>query len=292
MNNKREHVNGPATAGEAPHLKTDLPQTRIGATSTDEVVPPSFGQHDLGQVKGQVADADAEQEQGPPPEIPPKDEVEPVKPALKVKDATVAMFENARITQDVSPQEIGSKQIETIPVKKPAKEVWFQTHRDSRQYWYQSYVIELKEENDTYFLEPAVAAELVANGEQMVSRKMLVLSCTRAGTPFIWPIGMPSSDGKWNSWPQSAMIAATKARTKWVRLVSDRALSAYIPMTRQPDGVEPSWPPLSMAEILAVAFRGKVISTLDHPVICELRGENFTALDPMAQVNAILNEQG
>jgi len=36
---------------------------------------------------------------------------------------------------------------------------------------------------------------------------------------------------------------------------------------------EPTWPELSMREILSLAFRDKLITSLDHPIVRGLRGE-------------------
>jgi hypothetical protein len=36
---------------------------------------------------------------------------------------------------------------------------------------------------------------------------------------------------------------------------------------------DPEWPEVTMDEIVRIAVRGRVIDTLDHPVLKKLRGE-------------------
>ena len=36
---------------------------------------------------------------------------------------------------------------------------------------------------------------------------------------------------------------------------------------------EPVWPEVSLQQLLEIAFKGRVIDTMDHPVLRRLRGE-------------------
>jgi hypothetical protein len=56
-------------------------------------------------------------------------------------------------------------------------------------------------------------------------------------------------------------------------MVSNRAFGAYEVMQATGNLDEPEWPELSFQEIVNLAFKDKVIATLDHPVIRRLRGE-------------------
>ena len=104
------------------------------------------GDAETGRVRVPVPD----KEKGSGPNSPPTAVVEvggePSIVAPKSKDALVTMFEGARISQDVSRQEIGRRLLETVPVRKPAKDAWFRTHTNIEQYWYRGYVIERSEE--------------------------------------------------------------------------------------------------------------------------------------------------
>ena len=45
----------------------------------------------------------------------------------------------------------------------------------------------------------------------------------------------------------------------------------FEPATKLPD---PEWPPLTFTEILRVAFRDRMIDSLEHPVVRQLRGQS------------------
>lgn len=74
-------------------------------------------------------------------------------------------------------------------------------------------------------------------------------------------------------WHRSAMEAAENARSVWTRVYADMTLGAYRVEDAPAMRSEPNWPALPMREILRVAFRDKVISSWDHPVLQRLRGE-------------------
>jgi hypothetical protein len=54
--------------------------------------------------------------------------------------------------------------------------------------------------------------------------------------------------------------------------VSNMALGAYDVFEAQAELPEPTWPELSFAKILEIAFRDFVIRDGDHPVLRKLRG--------------------
>jgi hypothetical protein len=59
----------------------------------------------------------------------------------------------------------------------------------------------------------------------------------------------------------------------WVRVMAKQSLGAYDVL--QATGVlsEPDWPELSLAELLRIAARNRVIDSPDHPILLRLRGE-------------------
>jgi hypothetical protein len=80
-------------------------------------------------------------------------------------------------------------------------------------------------------------------------------------------------DGRVLEWHRSALEAADNARSVWTRVRADMDLGAYRMQDAPLMRAEPNWPAITMREILRVAFRDKVISSLDHPVLQRLRGE-------------------
>jgi hypothetical protein len=103
--------------------------------------------------------------------------------------------------------------------------------------------------------------------------RLLVTSINRQGVLFLWPIKLPGPDGKVIEWHRSAMEAVENARTAWTRVYADMSLGAYRVEDAPSIRCEPNWPDHTMREILRVAFRDRVISSWDHPVLQRLRGE-------------------
>ena len=77
---------------------------------------------------------------------------------------------------------------------------------------------------------------------------------------------------KHNEWHRSAAEAAELAMHRWVRLSANMALGAYEIFEAIGNLPEPIWPELPFSEILRIAFRDRMIESLDHPVVQRLRG--------------------
>jgi hypothetical protein len=96
---------------------------------------------------------------------------------------------------------------------------------------------------------------------------------TRQGVNGLWRIKLQGPGQKLNSWSRSAIQAAKKAETEWVRLKTDRAAGAYKAETAAGIADDPRWPDHDIAKLLEIAFRDRVIESMDHPVLKRLRGE-------------------
>jgi hypothetical protein len=162
------------------------------------------------------------------------------------------------------------KALLTVPVRKPDKAWWVRVY-PSDAYALQTAVIELKEDRETYLVAPQLWPGLAA--EATFSPRALFTAVNRQGVLFLWPIRLPGADGKVDSWSQSALEATQKARQGWVRVAANMALGAYDVWEAPGELGEPDWPDKPFRELLAVAFKGKLIDTADHPVLRRLRGE-------------------
>jgi hypothetical protein len=177
-----------------------------------------------------------------------------------------------RLTQDFA-SSVGVKKLLTmVPVRRAGNQAFVRVH-PSEAYRMQTYLLELKGDGDseTYLVNPSLWSALA--GESAMVPKILFLTTTRQGVLHLWPIRLPGPDGKLDSWNESAREAAQIAMTQWVRVVSDKNLGGYVPWVAEGEIPEPEWPEMSMRDILAIAFKGKVIDTVDHPVLRRLRGE-------------------
>lgn len=158
----------------------------------------------------------------------------------------------------------------TVPVRKPDKS-WFVRTHPSDDYRLETGVIELKEDRETYLVAPALWPDLAT--ESTFSPRALFTAINRQGVVFIWPCRMPGADGKLDEWSRSSLEAEALARCGWVRVQSNMSLGAYEVSEAKGDIGEPEWPTQSFGDLLKIAFRGKFIDSLNHPVLRKLRGE-------------------
>lgn len=176
---------------------------------------------------------------------------------------------NMRLDQDFAATLGVKKALLTVPLRKPGKEWWVRVHPDAA-YRSETFVIELKEERETYLVTKPLWGELA--GEATFSARLLVTAINRQGVPFIWPVRLPGHDGKLDSWNQSALEAVDLATKRWVRVTANMDLGAYDVLYSDRVWPEPNWPDKTFRDLLATAFKGCVIDSLEHPVIKNLRG--------------------
>jgi hypothetical protein len=173
-----------------------------------------------------------------------------------------------RLSQNFAETAGVRKLLTTVPVGKPSNQDFVRVHSDDA-FHVETVVLELKEEGETFLVAKPLWPELA--GE--LTPKVLYLSVNRQGVPRIWPIRLPGEDGRIDNWNASALEAAQIARTRWIRVVANRSLGAYEIFEATGALPEPPWPAHSFQEILNIAFKGRCIAELDHPVIRRLRGE-------------------
>jgi len=161
------------------------------------------------------------------------------------------------------------KVISSVPARKPNKSEWFQV-RPGEGWRLQTAVLELEKgvERSTYLVAPHLWPDL--SGE--ITPALLLTCVNRANDLFMWRIKLPGSDGRTNTWTDSALQIAKAAETTWCRMVSDTTNGIYTHYEPTGELPDPKWPELSFNEILKLAFRGRMIDSLNHHVIRELRG--------------------
>ena len=173
-----------------------------------------------------------------------------------------------RLSQDFASAIGVKKRITTVPVRKPNRQEFVRVHPDAA-YRLDTAVVELKSERETYVVAPSLWPEVY--GELIYKR--LLATMTRQNVLILWPIRLPGEGGRIDQWNQSAMIAAERATECWVRVASDRHLGAYELFEAPADLPDPVWPDISFQEIFDIAFRGRQIDDINHPVLKQLRGE-------------------
>ena len=198
----------------------------------------------------------------------------PVEPptARLVSPAPADPFDPARLrlAQNYASTAGVRRVLNMVPVKPPQKEWWIRTH-PSNDYWLETAVIELKEDREIYLIDPALRDEVAT--EPMYSTRFLATSINRQGVLFLWGLKLPGPDGKPNPWHESALDAANRARQGWIRVAANMSLGAYEVWDAPTLHSEPKWPDVTFSEILKVAFRDRMISEWNHPILRRLRGE-------------------
>jgi hypothetical protein len=176
-------------------------------------------------------------------------------------------LDELKLTQDFADEAGVKKLITTIPVRKPDRHWFFRINPDPN-YQLTVATIELKVERETYIVLPTIAPELQGD----IKTQKLFVGINRQKVLFVWPITLPGPDGKTNVWHQVALEAAQLATQEWIRLVANMDLGAYDILEAAANLGEPQWPDLTMQDIVNTAFKNKVISDTNHPVIQQLLG--------------------
>jgi hypothetical protein len=176
-------------------------------------------------------------------------------------------LESLRETQDFHGVYGVVKQVLNVPTHKPPETEFFRV-RDGAEWVFQTSVLNLKSENETYLVAPEVKPFI----SDLLKPVELYVSIDRHGNLRLIPVGLPGPDGRRNRWHESLSLVVDKARTRWVRCKANMSIGSY-EMSLAGQGIpEPEWPDLSMQQILEIAFRSSVIDKPDHPVVQRLLG--------------------
>ena len=72
----------------------------------------------------------------------------------------------------------------------------------------------------------------------------------------------------------SDAAAVELAQRKWVRVCGNMSLGAYETFKATGNFPEPVWPPeLDFQAMIRIAFKDKIITDFEHPVLKHLRGD-------------------
>jgi hypothetical protein len=167
-------------------------------------------------------------------------------------------------------ESLGVKKLITrIPIRKPNKTEFFRV-RIGEEGRYQTTILEIKEESETFLLAQSVWNVI----PELVRPAVLHVAIDRQNNLFLIPVLLPGPDGRRNPWHQSLAEVVAAAEKHWVRSVANKAVGAYDLLIAQANLTEPDWPELSLCEIIETAFRDRLIQSADHPVILQLLGRS------------------
>jgi hypothetical protein len=160
------------------------------------------------------------------------------------------------------------KVLTTVPVRKPNRQDFVRVHPDPKYRLTPAAIIEVKEDREVYLLTPDMAQALPGEFATVT----LFTTITRQGTLHLWPVKLPTPEGRQNEWHRSAAEGAERAMKKWVRATASMSLGAYEIFEASGDLPDPVWPDFSFQEILKIAFRDRIVDRADHPLVQRLRG--------------------
>lgn len=164
---------------------------------------------------------------------------------------------------------LGVKKLLTnAPVCRPKKVQFFRTH-SSGEMTFPAMMLENKEARESYLVLPEVAQEI----SELVRPVMLHTAIDRQNNVFLIPVPLPGEDGTRNPWHESLAQAVEHAKRKWIRITANIHVGGYDVYEAEADLPEPEWPAHDIDELVRVAFRGKIISSLDHPIVQSLLGK-------------------
>ena len=176
-------------------------------------------------------------------------------------------FSSLRLSQNFG-ETLGVKKVlTTVPVGKPTKDRFFRTHT-SPSWVFPTWILENKAAGETYIVSPEVASVL----GDLVRPVELYAVIDRQNNPSLIPIPLPGPNGVRNPWHESLLQAVLRARLVWLRISANMALGGYDIFEAAASLPEPIWPETTMDELLEVAFRGRIITSLDHPVVQDRLG--------------------
>ena len=88
----------------------------------------------------------------------------------------------------------------------------------------------------------------------------------------MWPIRLPDDDGRFDEWSRTALEAVKQAETSFLRVLANMSIGGYELYKAAGAIADPQWPDLTFEQLLEKASKGKVIDSLDHPIIKKLFG--------------------
>jgi hypothetical protein len=165
-------------------------------------------------------------------------------------------------------QTLGVKKLLTnVPVDKPRSDVFFRVHPDLSME-FNALIYKDKTSRDTY----VVTLDLRDALGNLAKPVVLHLAVDRRGNPYLIPVVLPNESGNRNPWHDSLAQAVNAAKDQWVRVCADLSAGVYDVRVAATTLAPPEWPEQSMEQLVSIAFRGKVINSLEHPIILGLDG--------------------
>jgi hypothetical protein len=187
-------------------------------------------------------------------------------------------------TADVDPFDLDAQKVHgaeayvqdmlvTVSARKPDRSQFFRV-RSGPEWTIDLFLFTRKMEGragETYMIAPTIRDELPVSVREEVKLHRLFVCVDKRGVPFIWPARLPNPLMP-SAYHTSALDIAKVAEEKWVRMYSDTAAGYYKMHVAEGDYGEPAWTQFKLGELVKLAYKERLIDSLDHDVIKELVG--------------------
>ena len=154
------------------------------------------------------------------------------------------------------------KLLTAVPVGRPNKSTFFRVQQ-SEELAFNTFILENKEARETYIVLPSVAQVI----SELVRPVMLNIATDRQNNVSLIPVQLPKDDGTRNPWHESLAQAVERAKINWIRINPNMQLGGYDIYEATAQLPEPIWPARTIDELVDIAFLGKIIRSVDHPVV-------------------------
>jgi hypothetical protein len=179
-------------------------------------------------------------------------------------------IENQRLSQTELDRPAVKPALLTIRVRVPERLEFIRVHPDPRYRMGPVPFIELRNPRDFYLVDPRFKPELRPR-EYWIGQ--IFLAVNNYGRPFLWVIKLQSAAGRTSDWYTSAQECAERLMADWGQIEADQEGGQYKLVLAQDDLGEPEYPEKSMQELIHLGFKRRIVDSLDHPVMKQLRGK-------------------
>jgi hypothetical protein len=176
---------------------------------------------------------------------------------------------NLRLTQSYAAQAFGTPVNVAVAVSKPPKAFFFRVHPGETN----SAILNILDGNKLGADgQHAVGPDIAPLIQDQLRLTQLRLAVTSQGVPYLVPVPLAGPDGRINQWHQSLARAVELAETRWIRISANMYRGGYDVFEATGQLPQPQWPTESFEDLLEIAFRGRLITDENHPLVQQLLG--------------------
>lgn len=174
-----------------------------------------------------------------------------------------------RLTQDYATTAFGKPVNVIVPVAKPPKSAFVRIHPGGESSTILNLLDASKLGADGMYAVGPEVAPVIGDHTRLTQIRLAV---TSQSAPYLVPIPLAGPDGRQNPWHVSLARAMEMAESRWIRISANMLRGGYDVFEAIGQLPAPQWPTESFEELLEIAFRGRLITSEDHPLVQQLLG--------------------